>query len=278
MYQPPAGYAAEAAEAAAMGFGAYKLRPGGGPDQDVATVEAVREATGPGFELMIDAHTWWRMGDFDYSYETVVEMAEAFGRLDATWLEEPLPPADHDAYRRLRAESAVPIATGEHEPDEAGLVTIATSGVTDYVQADLCSHGGLSLGPQVFGAVRDAGRKFAFHSWGTLLEVVTAAQLGVCWSEEVVPWLEYPLHANAGRVGIYPFPLADDVLTEPLDIRDGVLHVSKAPGLGVQVDESVIERYPYLPGPWSMFQLRSPAHVFAVVGDHSIASVTGDLG
>ncbi|HEU4423315.1 MAG TPA: mandelate racemase/muconate lactonizing enzyme family protein [Pilimelia sp.] len=274
MYQPPDGYAEEAAGAEAMGFHAYKMRPGGGPDADVATVDAVRRATGADFELMIDAHTWWRMGDFDYDYDTVVALAKAFGPLRVTWLEEPLPPADHAAYRRLRADSPVPIATGEHEPDEIGLVTIASSGVTDYVQADLCSHGGFSLGPQVFGAVRDAGRKFAFHSWGTLLEVITAAQLGVCWPEDVVPWLEYPLHANAGRAGIYPFPLADDVLTEPLDVRDGVLHVPDAPGLGIEVDETVIERYPYLPGPWSTFRLRSPAHVFAVVGDHSITEAS----
>ena len=145
-----------------------------------------------------------------------------------TWLEEPLPPADHDAYRRLRAESPVAIATGEHEPDEAGLVTIATSGVTDFVQADLCSGRRPLARPA--GVRRGPRRRpqFAFHSWGTLLEVITAAQLGVCWPSDVVPWLEYPLHANDGRVGIYPFPLADDVLAEPLDVRDGVLHCRAA--------------------------------------------------
>ena len=47
----------------------------------MATVEAVRQATGPGFELMIDAHTWWRMGDFDYDYDTVLKLAAEFGRI-----------------------------------------------------------------------------------------------------------------------------------------------------------------------------------------------------
>jgi L-alanine-DL-glutamate epimerase-like enolase superfamily enzyme len=276
MYQPADGYAAEAAWAAGAGFRAYKLRPGGGPELDVSTVEAVRAATGPDFAIMVDAHTWWRMGDSDYGYDTVLDLARTFGRLGVAWLEEPLPPADHAAYRRLRAHTTVPIATGEHEPDEAGLVTIATSDVADVVQADLCSHGGFSLGAQVFGAVRDAGRQFAFHSWGTLLEVVTAAHLGVCWPESVVPWLEYPLHENDGRMGIYPFPLADDMLTEPLDIRDGVLQVPTGSGLGVTVDEGIIDRYPYLPGPWSTFQLYSPAQVMAVVGDHSVPGVVED--
>jgi len=41
-----------------------------------------------------------------------------------------------------------------------------------------------------------AGMKFAFHSWGTALEVIAAAHLGVCWEEQVVEWLEYPCYAD----------------------------------------------------------------------------------
>jgi len=37
-----------------------------------------------------------------------------------------------------------------------------------------------------------------------------------------------------------------------------------------EVDEGVITRYPWIPGPWSYFSLHSPAETFAVVGDHSI--------
>lgn len=149
------------------------------------------------------------------------------------------------------------------------------TGVADYVQADLCSHGGLGLVGLVFPAVRDSGRRFAFHNWGTALEVLAAAHLGVCWPESVVPWLEYPLYANVGRAGMYPFPLADEILADPLDIRTGVLRVPSGPGLGIDVDERVIERYPYLPGPWSTFRLRSPASVMTVAGDHSVPGVLG---
>ena len=35
----------------------------------------MRKAVGPDFDLMIDAHTWWRMGDRSYSAETVDQMA-----------------------------------------------------------------------------------------------------------------------------------------------------------------------------------------------------------
>jgi L-alanine-DL-glutamate epimerase-like enolase superfamily enzyme len=45
-----------------MGFKAYKMRPAMGPANDVETVRQMREAVGPDFDLMVDAHTWWRDG------------------------------------------------------------------------------------------------------------------------------------------------------------------------------------------------------------------------
>src|SRR4051812_44079728 len=75
MYMSPQGYADEAAQIASMGFTAYKMRPALGPDDDVKTVELMRKAVGPNVGLMIDAHSWWRMGDKSYSEPTVAQVA-----------------------------------------------------------------------------------------------------------------------------------------------------------------------------------------------------------
>jgi hypothetical protein len=68
---------------------------------------------------------------------------------------------------------------------------------------------------------------------------------------------------------MYPFPLAPEVLKQPLQIEYGDLVVPREPGLGVEVDESVIERYPWVPGPWSYFRIDSPPETLAVTSDHS---------
>lgn len=141
---------------------------------------------------------------------------------------------------------------------------------------DVCCQGGFAQGRRVFEQVRAAGLKFAFHSWGTTLEVLAAAHLGICWGPEVVEWLEYPCYANAGRPGMYPFPLADEILRDPLAIERGDLVVPNGPGLGVEIDERVIEKYPFIPGPWSFFRIDSPAETVAVTGDHSVKWVAGD--
>jgi L-alanine-DL-glutamate epimerase-like enolase superfamily enzyme len=276
MYMSPKRFAQEAAAIAGMGFSAYKMRPALGPEQDLETVRLMREAVGPDVGLMVDAHSWWRMGDRSYSRETVGDMAKAMAAFGPTWLEEPLPPDAHAAYRELRARKVVPIATGEHEPDETGFQDLIESGAADYIQMDVCCQGGFAMGQRIFDAVARMGLRFAFHSWGTALEVLAAAQLGVCWPADVVEWLEYPCYSNFGRPGMYPFPLADEILREPLEIRNGDLILPKKPGLGVDIEDSVIEKYPFIPGPWSFFRIESPPETVAVTGDHSVKWVAAE--
>ena len=270
MYMSPARFAEEAAAIAAMGFTAYKMRPALGPEQDLETLRLMRAAVGLKIGLMIDAHSWWRMGDRNYSRETVAELAREMVKFHPTWLEEPLPPTDHDAYRKLRATKTVPLATGEHEQEEAGFQDLIETGAADYIQMDVCCQGGFAMGRRVFGEVARKNLRFAFHSWGTTLEVLAAAHLGICWPANVVEWLEYPCYSNSGRAGMYPFPLADEILREPLNIQHGDLIVPKGHGLGVEIDERVIEKYPFIPGPWSFFRLDSPPETVAVTGDHSV--------
>jgi L-alanine-DL-glutamate epimerase-like enolase superfamily enzyme len=140
----------------------------------------------------------------------------------------------------------------------------------DYVQMDVCCQGGITMGRRLFAEIAREELKFAFHSWGTDLEVLAAAHLGVCWPEAVVEWLEYPVYTCSKVKSMYPFPLASEILKEPLAIEGGYLTVSREPGLGVPVDESVIERYPWIPGPWSFFRIDSPLGTWAVTADHSV--------
>ncbi len=270
MYMPPEAYAAEAAAIEKLGFQAYKMRPASGPGQDLETVRQVRRACGPDFELMVDAHTWWRLGDRSYNLATIEQLARGMAEYDIAWLEEPMPPEDHAAYLQLKAKDIVPLASGEHEPSEERYLDLIRTQAVDYVQMDVCCQGGYSLGRRIMAEIARQGLRFAFHSWGTALEVIAAAHLGICWPEGVTEWLEYPCYSSPGRAGMYPFPLAAEILKEPLELDRGNLMVPRTPGLGVTVDESVLERYPWIPGPWSYFRTDSPAETRAVMSDHSV--------
>jgi L-alanine-DL-glutamate epimerase-like enolase superfamily enzyme len=277
MYMSPDGYAKEADVIARMGFSAYKMRPALGPDDDLKAVELMRKTVGPNVGIMIDAHSWWRMGDKSYSVQTVTDLAREIAKFNPAWLEEPLPPDNHDAYRALRAQKILPIATGEHEQEEKGFYDLIETGAADYIQMDVCCQGGFAMGQRVFASVQRKNLRFAFHSWGTALEVLAAAHLGVCWPANVVEWLEYPIYTKQNRPVMYPWPLAEEILREPFEIDQGDLFVPKRPGLGIDIDERVIEKYPFIPGPWSFFRIDSPLETVAVTGDHSVKWVSTDI-
>ncbi len=240
LFRSPEAHAADSLEVLAAGFSAYKLRAGRGPEEDLAAVRAVRAAAGPDLDLMVDAQAW------SYPDETVERLSGAMNQLRVRFLEEPLPAADHAGYARLRSLRLAPLAAGRHEPNELRYLDLIESAAVDYVQMDLVSQGGYATARRLFPDIARAGLRFAFHSFGTALETVAAAHLGVCWPGSVVRWLEYPSYLISRRERA-SYPLASEILKQPLSIDRGDLVVPRGPGLGVEIDESVIWRYPYVP-------------------------------
>ena len=275
MYMKPERFAEEALAITGMGFQAYKMRPARGPEEDLEAIQKMRSAVGADIGLMIDAHSWWRMGNKTYSPETILNLANAMAEFHPTWLEEPLPPENHEAYSKLKGKAQFPIATGEHEPNEEGFMDLFDKRCTDFIQMDVCCQGGFAMAKRIFEKVKEYELRFAFHSWGTNLEVLAAAHLGVCWEEDVVEWLEFPCYSSADSPGMYPFAAATEILKDPLEIEEGYLIMPDGPGLGITIDERIVEKYPFIQGPWSYFKIDNPPETVAVTGDHSIKWIEG---
>jgi L-alanine-DL-glutamate epimerase-like enolase superfamily enzyme len=271
MYQSAEAYAEEAAAVCELGFSAYKYRPALGPDEDLRTVELMRQALGSGVGICLDAHGWWRMGDKSYDPSTIETLARAIAPFGVTWLEEPLPVEDRSAYAGLRAKEIVPIAAGEHEHDLAGFELLVESGAVDVAQADVSHHGGFSGVAEIIRLCEKNEVTFAFHNWGTALETVVDALIGSCFCRETARWLEYPQYAHRDSRVMYPFPLSDELVPDAPVPENGEISLPDGFGLGVTVDESVFEKYPYLSGPWSTFELDSPPTKLALSGDHALA-------
>ena len=250
MYMEPDGYAEQARMLHERGFRAYKYRPGLGVEDDKRTLRLIRDAVGDEMAVMVDAHTWWKLGENSYGFEQVVGLLNAFEQSDPYWVEEPVEPADYDAYERLAGRTELPLAGGESEESVEGLLRLAETGVS-YLQGDTRHHAGFTGCWRAVEAC--AGRDdttFVPHNFGTQLGLVTNAHLVAASPES--PMLEYPVFGE-DKGAMYPFPLAEDVLHDELTIEDGTFEVPDGPGLGVGVNESVVEEYPYIEGAWTEF-------------------------
>ena len=255
MYMEPDGYVEQASLIDEAGFFGYKYRPGIGPAGDREIVEKLAETID--CEIMIDAHTWWKIRTDDYDAETVLDLIKHAGDAGAYWVEEPVAPDDYEGYQAL-AGRGVRLAGGESEHNPAGLLALADTGAVSFLQGDVRHHHGFIGCWTAVERCRGTDIAFVPHNFGTWLGLVANAHLVAAAPEAEL--LEYPVFENDptietdGDPGMYPFQLAFDILEDAPRISDGVFRVPDGPGLGVELDMSVIDRYPYIDGPWTEFR------------------------
>jgi L-alanine-DL-glutamate epimerase-like enolase superfamily enzyme len=129
---------AQARRWSAAGLKAVKVKVGGRPlAEDVERVGAVRDAVGPGVELMVDANQLWDL-------PTARRAAKALAEFGLHWLEEPLRADDLPAHVRLRAAVDVPIAVGENLYTTYDFRDFLAAGACDVVQPNVVRVGGVT--------------------------------------------------------------------------------------------------------------------------------------
>lgn len=262
MYMSPEGYATQAETLADLGFFGYKYRPGISPERDRETVTEIRERVGPEMEIMVDAHTWWKLEERSYTDRQQAEIIEALEAADIYWLEEPVTPDDYEGYKRLADSISIPLAGGESETTPDGLIRLAKTGAISFLQGDVRHHRGYTGCMRVTEHCDNTDVQFVPHQFGTHLGLVANAHLVAASPGAEI--LEYPVfegdpYLNANQdPGMYPYPLAFDVLDDQLDISEGIFSVPDGPGLGVEVNMDVLEGYEYIEGAWTEFEYEAP--------------------
>lgn len=211
----------------------YTLTPGGSPEATVEAARLFRKTHGPGVPLMIDGSGWWGAVE-----QSVHRAARALSDFQVTWLQDPFPPSDHAGWSRLEELGAVRLAGGRFETESIGLDDLIARRCVDVLQCGLVQQGAFHTGRPLLASIARSGLQFTSVKGGTALDTLIAAHLAVCWPETVVPHLEGPATGK----------LAEGILAEKLAIHEGVLELDTSrPGLGIDVDVAVVERFPWVP-------------------------------
>ena len=105
--------------------------------EDIARLTAVRDAVGPGFEIMVDANQAFTVGE-------AIRRARQYEPLDLAWFEEPLPAEDLGGHIRLAASTSLPIAVGESIYHPSHFREYLQRDACAIVQADVARIGGIT--------------------------------------------------------------------------------------------------------------------------------------
>jgi D-galactarolactone cycloisomerase len=208
--------------------------------EDVAVVEAVRDAVGNGVELMIDANHGWRMpGDLAPSWDvgTAAQVARALEPIGVYWLEEPLPAHDVDGYARLRRRTGLRLAAGEMVRTEPEARDLVLRGGVDVLQTDAVLSLGIG-GCRRLAALADVcGRAWSPHTWSNGYGLLVNLQLALAVS--TCPYVEVPLDPPA-----WTPERRDWLLPAPLEVEaDGTVSAPPGVGIGVEPDLDALERW-----------------------------------
>jgi D-galactarolactone cycloisomerase len=217
--QNPAHVAKVSAEAASRGYRHIKLH-----ERTIEEVAAARDAVGPDVALMLDTNCHWDV-------EQAIQMARGLQPYDLTWLEEPVSPADDfDALARIRREGGIPVAAGENLGTLNELRRMVAAGAVDFVQPDVTKFGGIT---EMWKAVQFcAGQPVAFEPHSPLYGP------GLIATQHIVAAME----ADA-MCEFYFCDLGASPMGDAINSVDGFMAVPQGPGLGVEVDEQVIDQY-----------------------------------
>ncbi len=208
--------------------------------EDLAVVQAVRDAVGDRLEIMVDANQGWRMpGDRAPRWDvaTAAQCARALEELGVYWLEEPLRTDDHDGYAALRSRTGMRLAAGEMVRHAAEARDLALRGLVDVVQSDVLFVGGLG-GCRRIAALCDLhGRAWSPHTWSNGPGLVANLHAALAFS--TVPFVEVPYDPPA-----WSPERRDWLLRAPLEIEpDGTIAPPPGPGLGLDLDFDALEQW-----------------------------------
>jgi D-galactarolactone cycloisomerase len=208
--------------------------------EDVAAVEAVRDAAGPELEIMVDANQGWRMpGDLEPRWDvaTAAQCARALERLGVYWLEEPLRTDDVEGYRSLRRRTDLRLAAGEMVRGAHEARDLVVRGLIDVIQTDVVLAGGFSGCRRVAALADLHGRMWSPHTWSNGYGLVVNLHLALAVS--TCPYVEVPYDPPG-----LPAERRDWLLPEPVQIAaDGTIAPPPGPGLGVTPDFDALEQW-----------------------------------
>ncbi len=234
----PEEFAAYARKAVALGVTALKWDPFGKAymtltgeelERASAIVGAVRDAVGPHVGLLIECH-----GRFN-AY-TALRIARELRQYHIMLMEEPCPPDNLSVLAEIRAKSPVPVSAGERVYTKFGFEDLFSRNAVDIVQPDVFHAGGMSEARKIAAMAEAKHIPVSFHNPSGPVSNAAILQLAACTPN-------FLIHEIMLTDGSFRRRITD----ETVEFDNGFIRIPDRPGLGIEVNESILAEYPYKP-------------------------------
>ena len=192
--------------------------------EGVDITAAVREAIGPGPEILIDAHAM-------YNVPTAIRLANRLAPYKIGWFEEPVPPESYQALRQVRENTGVPICVGERLHTRWEFLPVLENRLADFIMPDVTWTGGISELKKIAALAETYYIPMSPHDASGPINVLAGAHVMAATPNF------YKLETGRADLSYY-----NVMIDEPLKIKNGELILPKRPGLGVDLDLDYLKK------------------------------------
>ena len=206
------------------GMAGCKFKVGGlTPEEDAARVKVARDAAGADFVLAVDANRGWSAPD-------AIRFAHLVEPLNIRWFEEPCHWYDDvSLMARVRQSTRIPVTAGQSEITSHGIRRLVDAGAVDFVNYDASEGGGVTDWRRAAALCQAAGVEMAHHEESQIASHLLAAVPHGTYAE---------CFADPERD-----PMWQTVWANRPSIKNGVMQVATGPGFGIELDQSLLEKY-----------------------------------
>jgi len=188
----------------------------------VERVKAVRDAVGPGVDLMVDMSA-------ELTTDAIIGLGRRMQEFDLLFLEEPVDPFDVDALKKVSDRLEVPVAAGERLYTRYGFRRLFELRAAAIVQPDTGTVGGIMEAKKIAAIAEMYNMRVAPHLCAGPVATAAALQLDACIPNFLIQEL-YP----------YRVPEHFALVDQPVEtgVRNGRVAIPSRPGFGVNLVEA----------------------------------------
>jgi L-alanine-DL-glutamate epimerase-like enolase superfamily enzyme len=205
--------------------------------EDIRTVELVREAVGDSMDIMVDANQAQSFGKWQpgvvWDYRRAYETGKLLQDLNVYWLEEPLQRFSFKELAQLNHSLSLPVAGGENNRGIHEFRTMVEGDVYDVLQPESMVMDGVTELRKIGTLAELYGKKIVPHHGGGDIGVIAHLHLVASWQH--APYLEL---LNDPPIGSYKHKF--EIFENPPEVHDGWIDLPNGPGLGVEIDSRFV--------------------------------------
>lgn len=214
------------------------------PEDDLKDIQKIVHAVGDKIKIAVDANQGWffsgRRVVAKWDFKKALYVANALENLNIQWLEEPMYGYDFEGLAELRKRTAINIAGGELNAQVHEYRDLLKHNCFDIYQVDSVLSGGILQSRKIAALVEAENKIYTPHTWTHGIGLAVALHLAGAVTN--CPFIEYCYDPPR-----WDYTIRDMMLKEPLRVeKDGYIYVPDKPGLGIEVNHELLDKYTVL--------------------------------